>query len=81
MSDNPAHINFDDMLRAIEHLSQEQKNALRQRLDALESATDTMKEVTSQLKPRTPNMHPGSVWMSDDFDDPLPDEFWFGDDE
>jgi hypothetical protein len=23
-------------------------------------------------------LHKGSMWLSDDFDDPLPDEFWFG---
>lgn len=26
---------------------------------------------------RTPGLFPGK-WTSDDFDDPLPDEFWFG---
>jgi antitoxin (DNA-binding transcriptional repressor) of toxin-antitoxin stability system len=26
---------------------------------------------------RIPNLHPGG-WISDDFDDPLPDEFWLG---
>ncbi len=25
--------------------------------------------------------HLGPAWMSDDFDDPLPDEFWIGTDE
>lgn len=25
-------------------------------------------------------LNPGSIWMSDDFDDELPDEFWLGDD-
>jgi prevent-host-death family protein len=25
--------------------------------------------------------HLGSAWMSDDFNDPLPDEFWIGTDE
>lgn len=25
--------------------------------------------------------HLGSAWVSDDFDDPLPDEFWLGTDE
>jgi hypothetical protein len=25
------------------------------------------------------NLHAGGAWVSDDFDDPLPDEFWFGD--
>ena len=29
-------------------------------------------------KERVLGMHPGSIWVSDDFDDPLPDEFWFG---
>jgi antitoxin (DNA-binding transcriptional repressor) of toxin-antitoxin stability system len=27
--------------------------------------------------PRIPDLFPG-IWMSDDFDDPLPDEFWLG---
>jgi predicted DNA-binding antitoxin AbrB/MazE fold protein len=30
---------------------------------------------------RIPDLHPGAMQMSDDFDDPLPDSFWFGDDE
>jgi len=28
---------------------------------------------------RIPDLFPG-IWMSDDFKDPLPDEFWFGED-
>lgn len=27
---------------------------------------------------RIPGLSEGEVWVSDDFDDPLPDEFWFG---
>jgi prevent-host-death family protein len=27
---------------------------------------------------RIPNLHPGAIQVSDDFDDPLPDEFWLG---
>ena len=27
---------------------------------------------------RVPNLNAGSVWMSPDFDDPLPDSFWLG---
>lgn len=30
--------------------------------------------------PRTPGLGKGKVWISDDFDDPLPDEFWLGED-
>jgi hypothetical protein len=24
-----------------------------------------------------PGLHAGMIWMSDDFNDPLPDKFWF----
>lgn len=29
-------------------------------------------------KQRIPGLHAGAIWTSDDFDDPLPDEFWLG---
>ena len=31
-------------------------------------------------KPRVMDLHKGQVWMSEDFDEPLPDEFWLGKD-
>lgn len=31
-------------------------------------------------KERVLGMHPNSIWVSDDFDEPLPDEFWLGED-
>ena len=31
-----------------------------------------------QPTPRIPGLHPGAITTSDDFDDPLPDEFWTG---
>jgi prevent-host-death family protein len=27
---------------------------------------------------RVPGLHPGAFWISEDFDEPLPDEFWTG---
>jgi antitoxin (DNA-binding transcriptional repressor) of toxin-antitoxin stability system len=27
---------------------------------------------------RVAGLNPGAIWTSDDFDDPLPDEFWAG---
>ncbi len=27
---------------------------------------------------RVPGLHLGAIWMSDDFDAPLPDDFWLG---
>ncbi len=41
--------------------------------DDINTDTDTTK------KPRILGMHPGAITMSDDFDDPLPDEFWLSD--
>lgn len=32
-------------------------------------------EATDQ--PRIPGLHEGAAWMSDDFNDELPEEFWF----
>ena len=29
-------------------------------------------------KERIAGLHAGAIWTSDDFDDPLPDEFWTG---
>jgi hypothetical protein len=37
-------------------------------------------EQQSEPKPIQLGLFPGAVWMSDDFDDPLPDNFWLGGD-
>jgi mRNA-degrading endonuclease RelE of RelBE toxin-antitoxin system len=29
-------------------------------------------------KKRVMGLHKGQIWMSEDFNDPLPDEFWMG---
>lgn len=34
----------------------------------------------AQSRKRLTNAFPGAIVMHDDFDDPLPDEFWFGKD-
>ena len=28
--------------------------------------------------PRLSGLHPGAIWTSEDFDEPLPEEFWTG---
>ena len=30
----------------------------------------------AEATPRVAGLHPGAIWTSEDFDDPLPDEFW-----
>ena len=34
--------------------------------------------VTQSGAPRVPGLHPGAIQMAEDFDEPLPDEFWMG---
>ena len=33
---------------------------------------------SSTTSERVPNLHPGAMVVSDEFDEPLPDEFWSG---
>lgn len=43
--------------------------------------TSTTHPLPQHPKARTPGLHQGiGYWMSDDFDAPLPDEFWLGED-
>jgi hypothetical protein len=73
-------IQFDDLLKVVEKLSPEQKRILREHLEA-EEEIETVSDIQEPLlKERIPNLHPGAIWTSDDFDDPLPDEFWLGED-
>jgi antitoxin (DNA-binding transcriptional repressor) of toxin-antitoxin stability system len=37
--------------------------------------------IPSPVRERVMGLHRGVAWMSDDFDEPLPDEFWLGGDE
>jgi prevent-host-death family protein len=34
--------------------------------------------VATPNKKRVPGLNRGSIWTSEDFDQPLPDEFWLG---
>jgi antitoxin (DNA-binding transcriptional repressor) of toxin-antitoxin stability system len=36
---------------------------------------------TSPGRKRVAGLHRGAAWVSEDFDEPLPDEFWLGGDE
>ena len=38
------------------------------------------KPENQKIAQRIPGLDAGTTWVSDDFDEPLPDSFWFGDD-
>lgn len=47
----------------------------KQILKYIESLTEE-KEPSSSPKKRVFGLHQGKIWMSDDFNEPLPDDFW-----
>ena len=68
-------ISFENLLDTLDHLPEDQKQIVLQRLQSA-----TTKEVPSPKK-RIAGLGEGTIWMSDDFIDPLPDDFWFSEDE
>ncbi|MBS3026147.1 MAG: DUF2281 domain-containing protein [Dolichospermum sp. DET50] len=66
----------------IRELSSAPEALLLQVFSFIQSAKDdsTLESNSSSL-PRIPGLHQGEIWISDDFNDPLPDEFWLGEDE
>ncbi|RUT09533.1 hypothetical protein DSM106972_000270 [Dulcicalothrix desertica PCC 7102] len=47
-------------------------------LDFVEFLVNKYTYSQEALQQRVPDLNKGQIWMSDDFDDPLPDEFWLG---
>jgi len=68
-------IEFNELLKIVDQLPDEKKQALKEHLADVEIV-----ETEKPKQGRILGMHPGSIWMSDDFNDPLPDEFWLGED-
>lgn len=65
---------------------QEATTSLQELLDLVREGTEVLlmdgDKPVARLAPvrtgkRTPDLHPGG-WISEDFDAPLPDEFWLG---
>jgi hypothetical protein len=70
-------LEFDELLKIIDQLPKEKKRFLSEHLAAEVMSSDEDEELD---KPRILGMHPGAFQPADDFDDPLPDEFWLGED-
>ena len=61
------------LLEQIQFLTPEQQQ------EVLDFAAFLRQKAPVVLKKRVPGLHKGNAyWMADDFDAPLPDEFWLG---
>ena len=49
-------------------------------LPAVEALPFAQAEAQAETPQRIAGLHRGMIWVSDDFDDPLPDSFWLGED-
>ncbi len=74
------HATEDLVVEQALQLSFQEKLRVLARLAAAVSAESLTNETTAPHPERVPNLHPGAFEMADDFDEPLPDEFWLGKD-
>ncbi len=66
-----AHISLDDVLSLIRQGTEVIMTDANTQLARIVPSFPLRKE-------RIAGLHPGAIWTSDDFDEPLPDEFWTG---
>ncbi len=67
----------DTLWQEIDSLPESQLEALLDFVKFLHYQNQ-QKPKTKKTKSRIPGLDAGTTWVSDDFDDPLPDSFWFG---
>ncbi|WP_017297093.1 DUF2281 domain-containing protein [Nodosilinea nodulosa] len=69
-----------EVATSIERSLLEQVRALTpaQQQTVLDFAAFLRHQSPAAAKERIPGLHPGAFVMSDDFDEPLPDSFWLG---
>ncbi len=58
---------FDDLLKVVDQLTDEQRQTLQNRLNATQASSG----IIQHPKKRVAGLGEGTIWMSDDFNDPL----------
>ena len=73
-------INIADALIAkLQNLPPEQQQTVLDFAEFLvQKNTQSQATPTQEVQQRVPDLNRGEAWMSDDFNEPLPDEFWTG---
>jgi hypothetical protein len=67
-------LSFVEVEQAVKQMSDDQRQQLQALLESLSEKSQSEKLDHS----RQPGLFSG-IWMSEDFNDELPDSFWFGD--
>ena len=69
-------LSFVEIEQAVKQMTDDQ----RQQLQALLESLSVESQSAKLTHPRQPGLFSG-IWMSEDFNDELPDSFWFGEDK
>jgi mRNA-degrading endonuclease RelE of RelBE toxin-antitoxin system len=69
----------DHVLTALKRLTPEQRQQVFDLIEDLSQERNSAEQPPElPKKQRVFGQYAGKIWMSDDFDDPLPDSFWLG---
>ncbi len=68
-----------DILAELPHLPVEDRKKIAEALRGLEADLPST-PLAAEYEQRTAGLHAGAWIIAEDFDDPLPDEFWLGED-
>ncbi|MBE9215257.1 DUF2281 domain-containing protein [Plectonema cf. radiosum LEGE 06105] len=73
-------LNITEVLIAkVQSLPPEQQQTLLDFVEFLEHKNTQSQPISTQpVQQRVLGLNRGEVWMSEDFNEPLPDEFWLG---
>ncbi len=68
-----------EVVTKLQNLAPEQQQQVLDFVEFLAQKYNQPQETQEKIKkPRVAGLHEGMGWMSDDFNEPLPDEFWLG---
>jgi mRNA-degrading endonuclease RelE of RelBE toxin-antitoxin system len=70
-----------ELIAKLQTLAPEQQQQVLDFVEFLAQKYAQPEQIQQPLQKRIPDLNKGEIWMSDDFNDPLPDEFWFGEGE
>ncbi len=69
---------IESIVQELEKIPEPMQLSVLAFIRSLDTSATTENHHPSELPPRTLGLNRGAMKMSDDFDEPLPDEFWLG---
>lgn len=67
----------DKIITKLQTIPLEQQKQILDYIDSIvKESSLTSEKSQSSPKKRVLGLHQGKIWISDDFNDPLPDDFW-----